>query len=227
MCARAVSLVPLLEASAEPTSREIATRLRTALENRGDDGDPLGCSRAELLREGMRWNFDERDTTYETLANEHDRASWLANFGTVLATALVLIVGGGGLVLVGAAGGFLSRLSRVLYKRPLPNDYGASWGPLMLAPVAGGLGGWFGVLLVGALNDAGFNVIAADTLNISWKAGVTPVNLAVAFLFGFSERLLNRAAASTTEQLLPPSSAPVSSGAVTTPVTQRADPNAT
>lgn len=114
VCARAVSLVPLLEASAEPTSREIARRLRAALENRGNGSDPLGCSRAELLREGMRWNFDERDTTYETLANEHDRASWLANFGTVVAAALVLIFGNGGLVLVGAAGGFLSRLSRVL-----------------------------------------------------------------------------------------------------------------
>lgn len=95
----------------------------------------------------------------------------------------------------------------------------------MLAPVAGGLPGWFGVVFVGALNDADFHVVAANVIDISWKAGVTPVNLAVA-LFGFSKRLLNRAAAST-EQLLPPASAPVSSGTVATPGTPRADPRAT
>ena len=211
----------MLEADPDPLRKELARQVRSALDQPSNRAAPAGCDRVSLLREAMRANFDARDTLYETLASENTRASWFAYAGAALAAIVALALDGGALILPGAVGGVLSRFARVLRRRPLPNDYGASWGSLILAPVAGGLAGWAAVLVVGALNDVNVSVLAADNLKVSWKQGVTPVNLAFAFLFGFSERLFNRTMTSATEQLLPPGGAPLGSETVRPPATRQ------
>lgn len=161
-----------------------------------------------MLREAMRQDFDVRDTLYESLAFENLRASWLTYVGLGFAVVLALALGHSELFVAGAAGGLLSRLARVLGGRPLPNDYGASWGPLVLSPVAGALAGWLGVLLIGAFADGGLDILASE-LNVSWNDDPDSVELAIAFLLGFSERLFTSTVTSTTERLLPTPEAPL------------------
>lgn len=90
----------------------------------------------------------------------------------------------------------------------MPNDYGASWGPLVLSPVAGALAGWLGVLVIGALSDGGLSILA-PSLKVSWAADPGGPELGLSFLFGFSERLFTSTVSSTTEKLLPAHEAPL------------------
>lgn len=128
--------------------------------------------------------------------------------GLAFVSVLVVVAGHAELFLAGAVGGLLSWLARVIGGRPLPNDYGASWGPLVLSPVAGALAGWLGVLVLGGLSDGGLSILA-PSLKVSWTSDPGGQELGLAFLFGFSERLFTSTVASTTERLLPPSEAPL------------------
>lgn len=96
-------------------------------------------------------------------------------------------------------------------KRDAVAPIGASWGTLMLSPVAGALAGWLGVLLIGALADGGLNIFASD-LHVSWRQQPDGVELAIAFLLGFSERLFTSTVTATTERLLPTPEAPLGPG---------------
>lgn len=167
----------------------------------------------------MRQEFDTRDTLYESLAFENQRASWLAYVGLAFVTVLAVVAGHSELFLAGAVGGLLSRLARVLGGRPLPNDYGASWGPLVLSPVAGALAGWLGVLVIGALSDGGLSILS-PSLDVSWESAPGGTELGLAFLFGFSERLFTSTVTSTTERLLPAKEAPLAPA----PTTAKAPP---
>jgi len=72
----------------------------------------------------------------------------------------------------------------------MPNDYGASWSTLWLAPVLGALGAWIGVLLVQFL--ARVRVLDAHTFGQLWDHPTRRVAMVAAFLLGFSERLFAR-----------------------------------
>lgn len=86
-------------------------------------------------------------------------------------------------------GGLLSRLSRSLNRKDVPTDYGASWTTLFLSPVAGALGAWSGILLSGLAVK--LNVLGS-IFNVDWaEAPCQTMTLAIALVFGFSERLLD------------------------------------
>lgn len=206
--ARLVSLAATLGDDEHLGRRNLAGRIRKMIDPPQGVPPPTLEELQAMLREAMRQDFDARDTLYETLAFENLRASWLAYLGLGFAVVLALVLDHSELFLAGAAGGLLSRLARVLRGRPLPNDYGASWGPLMLSPVAGALAGWLGVLLIGGFADGGLEIFAAN-LQVSWNKGPDGVELAMAFLLGFSERLFTSAVTSSTEKLLPPPQAPL------------------
>lgn len=205
--ARLISIAATLGGDDHPARRDLAIRIRKLVDPPRDP-EPTDDELHAILREAMRQNFDARDTLYESLAYENLRASWLADVGLGFAVVLALTLGHSELFAAGAAGGLLSRLARVLRGRPLPNDYGASWGTLMLSPVAGALAGWLGVLLIGALADGGLDVFASG-LAVSWASEPDGVELGIAFLLGFSERLFTSTVTSTTETLLPPPEAPL------------------
>ncbi len=206
--ARLVSLAATLGGDDHPGRRDLAARIRKLVDPPEGIPPPSTEQLQAMLREAMRQDFDVRDTLYESLAFENLRASWLTYVGIGLAVVLALALGHSELFVAGAAGGLLSRLARVLRARPLPNDYGASWGPLVLSPVAGALAGWLGVLLIGAFADGGLDIFAPE-LNVSWNADPDSVELAMAFLLGFSERFFTATVTSTTERLLPSPEAPL------------------
>jgi hypothetical protein len=162
------------------------------------------------LKEVLAVVFDSRDTAYEEAAEVYRKTLWLALIGAVGIVALGLAVDQGHIFfLVGAIGGLMSRLTRILSRRPRANDYGASWSTLILAPIAGGLAGWLGVVLTEALASEDFGVLDAATFEGIFSnsndltGSAATVALAVSFLFGFSERLINRAATAAEERVVP------------------------
>ncbi|MEU5260374.1 hypothetical protein [Amycolatopsis sp. NPDC021455] len=109
------------------------------------------------------------------------------------------------ILLLGAMGGYLAPVVSALTGRER-----ASWGLLVLSPVAGALTAVGGLLLVRVLSDPHLNVLGSvfyDSANFytgfSNTAQESPFTLALALLFGFSGRLFSRLALSASSQLDP------------------------
>ncbi|MDQ4143341.1 MAG: hypothetical protein M3198_06270 [Actinomycetota bacterium] len=167
-----------------------------------------------LLSEGLAQTYDARDDYFDSLIQENRRTTWLTSVGLLGVVGLTLVFGRPEFLLMGAVGGLFSRLAQVLRRRPEPTDYGVSWGPLMLAPVAGALAGWIGILVLAALAMAGLSPLS-EQLTPIWDQPARPTELALAFLLGFSERFLQRILTSGTERLAPPPEAqPVATGGI-------------
>ena len=172
-------------------------------------GDAVAEGRA-TLKQVLTVVYDSRDSAYEEAAEVYRKTLWLAGIGAVAIVALGSAIEQGQIFfLVGAVGGLMSRLTRILSRRPRANDYGASWSTLILAPIAGGLAGWLGVALTEALASEDFGLLDAGTFEsiFSGSDGLegsdATVALAVSFIFGFSERLITRATTAAEERVVP------------------------
>jgi hypothetical protein len=141
-----------------------------------------------LLLEATQIIYEYRDTKYDTLASWQNKAIWLIGCGILFIVALAAIIPNAIFFLVGAAGGYLSRLSRELKRDDVPSDYGASWSTVFLSPVVGALTGWAGLLLAIMLARLG---ILGNALELDWNNPYEPVALGIAFMLGFSERLFD------------------------------------
>ena len=153
-------------------------------------GKSLDRKRA-VLRNAEIFRHDRNDTTYEDLAGLLAKAVWLTLGALALVVTLAFLFDRESYFLLGAAGALISRLTRVLERRPSASDYGAAFSTLILSPAAGALAGWVGVLTAVVLADDPFNVLD-DRFNELWDDATEPLGLFVAFVFGFSERLFNR-----------------------------------
>lgn len=143
-----------------------------------------------LLAEALSVNYDREDISFANLVAWQNKTSWIVYLGLLLIVVLAGIEPQRAiLLLVGAVGGLLSRLSRSLERKDVPTDYGASWTTLFLSPIAGALGAWAGVLVTGLA--AHFNVLDSETFKGLWSCPFAETSLAIALLFGFSERLLD------------------------------------
>jgi hypothetical protein len=149
-----------------------------------------------LLAETLTYLNDEDDRTFGQLVGWQTKAVWLAGVGCALVVVLATVVGNPVLFVTGAAGGYLSRLSRTLKRVDVPTDYGASWTTLFLSPIVGALSGWFGILLVVVLADSKFQVLGAGFQMVQWGSPAAPATLAIAFALGFSERMFDGIVAS-------------------------------
>jgi hypothetical protein len=141
-----------------------------------------------LLMEALSQIYDHSDTDFSQLASWHNKLMWLVSCAMLFILALAFTFQNASLLLLGAVGGLLSRLGRNLKAADVENDYGASWGALFLSPVTGALSAWGGILLIILGNK--LNVLGA-ALNLDWCNPYDPMALAVALLFGFSERLFD------------------------------------
>jgi len=142
-----------------------------------------------VLREALFLIHDDRDTLFESLADQQRKAVWLAILGLGLMALAGASLHRESLLLLGAFGGFLSRLGRLLTRKALFTDYGSSAASLILAPVSGALSGWIGLILLGFLAD--IEVVTARYGSL-WDHPLALDALALAFVFGFSERLFAR-----------------------------------
>ena len=171
-----------LSAASDPLARqtpELAARIALNVAS-----IPLARWRA-LLFEATQLIYDSRDTNYDSLASWQNKAIWLVGCGILVVVTLSAALPNAIFFIVGAAGGFLSRLARELKREHVPTDYGASWSTLFLSPVVGAIAGWAGLLLAIMLARLG---ILGSALQLNWHDPLEPVALGMAFLLGFSER---------------------------------------
>jgi hypothetical protein len=142
-----------------------------------------------LLSSALTRNYDREDTSFINMVTWQNKTSWL------VVTGLLLILAVSGVeprtsifFLMGALGGLVSRMTRSLDRKDVPTDYGASWTTLFLSPVSGALGAWVGLTIANLAVD--LNVLGGVFAN-RWDYPADGETLAIALLFGFSERLLD------------------------------------
>jgi hypothetical protein len=167
--------------------------------------------------------YDRADTDFSHLADWHNKLMWLVTLALIFSFALAIAFQNPTLLLLGAVGGLLSRLSKNLEIADVENDYGASWGAIFLSPVTGALSAWGGILLIIMGNK--LNVLGS-ALNLDWCNSFDPMVLGIAFLFGFSERLFDDVSQKIVKSISAPSSSATaqSSSAATVPTISSVDP---
>jgi hypothetical protein len=149
-------------------------------------------ARRQLLIEASSFSYNSSDNEFAALTSWQNKSFWLTMTGVGLICALGIAEGHIPLFIAGAVGGFLSRLTRELKRADVKSDYGASWSPLFLSPVAGAISGWFGVALIMLLTDPTVGILGGPLKVIGWDSDNLAATLAAAFVLGFSERLFDR-----------------------------------
>ena len=147
--------------------------------------------RRALLREASMFRHNYADSKYEDNAGLLGKALFLTLIALAIAVALAATFDRESWLLLGAAGGLISRLSRVARRRPSPSDYGAEWSSLILSPAGGAVAGWVGVLIMVTLSNPPFDAVSNEFSEL-WDDPKKPLGLVLAFAFGFSERLFSR-----------------------------------
>ena len=116
-------------------------------------------------------------------------------------TLALILAGYGPILLAGAVGGLLSRLARVYRGSPETPDYGLASAQVLPAPLWGSLSAWAGLHLISILQSQEIvSIKQLGELIPPIKSGSTQIPLlAIGFLFGFSERLLDSIAEKTNQ----------------------------
>lgn len=133
----------------------------------------------------------EQQLKIQATQEARNKALWLivSAFACVFWLGL-LVTNSIALLLAGAIGGLLSRLSAAVKFKGKTFDYTVSWMVLFLTPLVGAIMGWFGVA---------FTELAVEMIEVANPGEISltkPNGLAflVAFLFGWSARLFDAAA---------------------------------
>lgn len=150
-----------------------------------DIAAPLERWRA-ILTETLGQVYGKADQDYFELDSWHNKLIWLVGCALLFINALGLTLPNAILLLVGAIGGLLSRLQRSMNGTGTAND--STWGSLFLSPLTGAFSAWGGILLV--ILGLKLNLFGS-ALSLDWQKPDEPVALAIALLFGFSERLFD------------------------------------
>jgi hypothetical protein len=164
----------------------LVTRIESALEE-----DDVRTEDRALLREAQAYRHYLNDSAYEDLATLMTKATFLAIVGLAFLVILAHVEDRELYFVLGAAGGLMSRLMRILKEKPASSDYGATWSTLILSPVSGALAGWVGIALVAALGSDPVSVVDDRVPPLIWDQGDHVFGLGLAFLLGFSERLFS------------------------------------
>jgi hypothetical protein len=173
---------------------------------------PLGRWRA-LLVEALSPIYENREVEIYQVVSWHNKMIWLVGCALLFIFALAVTLGNAVLLLLGAVGGLLSRLTRTTAAADAENNFGPTWGSLFLSPLTGALSAWGGILLI--ILGVKLNIFGS-ALNVDWCNPYEPEALAIALLFGFLERLFDSLTNQLQDKLLKPAS-PSSSSAPTAP----------
>lgn len=150
-------------------------------------------SEAELramLERALDIIYENDDDQFADLSNWDNKTLWLTQCALVLVVVATASLGRPAYMLVGAIGGLMSRMSRVLKadKDLIPTDYGAYWTTLFLSPILGALAAWAGVLLIQA--GVSLGVFGDVFKDLTWQPydNHSAKTLGLCFVLGFSER---------------------------------------
>lgn len=172
----------------------------------GEVPAPLARWRA-LLVEALSPIYEYRENDFYQVVSWHNKMIWLVACALLFMFALAVTLGNAVLLLLGAVGGLLSRLTRMTTDADTGADSGATWGSLFLSPLTGALSAWGGILLI--ILGLKLNIFGS-ALNLDWCNPYEPVALGIALLFGFLERLFDSVTGQLQDKLLKP--APASPG---------------
>jgi hypothetical protein len=173
--------------------------------------DPTPRKRA-LLGQALALTYMGAGITEELLWH---RKTAMILVASLTAIVLLAYVDDAAVVLLyGAFGGLLQRLWQLVYERGTKSSHPLYWSTIFLAPAAGGLAAVGGLHLFSILHAA--NAIGPSLSSIGWdhtfEAATRTGNLGVAFLLGFSARLLGTLATKSSSAVSPsppsPSSVP-------------------
>lgn len=203
---RLLTAIPQLTKLDEVENAQLVKEIEEALKAAAPDEKNL----RSLLLEALGVIYFSRDSVSADVVSWNNRVMWLSMTGLLLGIFIAVLVPKMSLfVLLGALGGFLSRLTRTLTMETDPTNYEGYWILLFLSPVSGALAGWGGVLLIQFLID--FNFLG-DIFTYSHHPNIEtitdgktyPLVLSVsAFLLGFSERFFEQVVNFSTEKILP------------------------
>jgi hypothetical protein len=157
--------------------------------------------RKALLQEVSIFRHNAMDRDYEDAAALLAKAVLVAVLAAAIVAGLGVLFDRESFFLFGAAGALVSRLTRVLRRRPKADDYGASWSTLIISPIGGALVGWVAVAIVAALANKPFEVLGTEFSSI-WDDATSLLAFAVAFVAGFSERWFTRLVGTAESQLV-------------------------
>jgi hypothetical protein len=153
--------------------------------------------------------YESRQVRNARLSSLQQKASW-----GVLITLWVLVAlvagGDGRVLLAGAIGGLLSRMTRFTGIRWLTTDFGLGWAQLYLAPPVGALAAWGGIhtlLLVQRTGTIDLHRVLSDAQAQGTGTHAASV-LGLAIALGFSERLFDRLLRRAADTIVPPAEAP-------------------
>ena len=202
-----------------PTSLALADRLHDTASSAS--ANTLDRAHA-LLAEALSLIYERGDTDYSQLAVWHSKMIWLVGCALLFICALAATMQNAIFLLLGAVGGLLSRLTRTVRAADVANDYGASWGALFLSPLSGALSAWGGILLI--VLALKLNILGS-AVKVEWCDPYDPATLAIALLFGFSERLFDRIASQIEDKVLKtPPTGPAAPGSSPAPTISSLDP---
>jgi hypothetical protein len=197
--------MPRLRAVDWPFASELAARLDEVVG--GARSPEARIELGVLVKEALSLWFAHDDAELDTAQDAQRRSMWLVGVGIALAFVLGL-AGHRVTLLFGALGGFMSPLTLVRQRRIRTNDYATSWGPILLAPVAGALTAYAGLLLLEFLSSDKVGLLGDAVRDNAWSHPTTPVALALAVLLGFSARLFSRLALAAVGAVKPGASPP-------------------
>lgn len=149
-----------------------------------------------LLARALRVLYSVEDSTNQTTTNWHNKSLWISMSSLLFIVVLAAIFGHPRFLLMGALGGFLSKLVKLRSSKDVPADYDSYWATFFFTGPLGALIGWTGLMLLYALNRA--NLLGTLFVGVVWPDGLTPgvakpgVADAAAFLLGFSATLFDR-----------------------------------
>lgn len=192
------TLEPRLDAIAtSPSGRRLQRRIRQARE--------AGTVDNALVREVLWLVLDAEFNAGEAVATQHAKNGWLLAAGSLLVVLVAAIGENPELLLLGALGAFVSRLFALLRSDALSAQFRFTWTANLLGPIYGALVAYGAILAIVALRE--FQVLGQLFVAVNWGNGTSPVLLGLAFLLGFSERLVERVV-DTSQQLLPSTAEP-------------------
>jgi hypothetical protein len=171
-----------------PEYSQVATKVEATLNEAKDDTTPSTEFLRATLLDALRCINEKSEAAALSVMNWQNKAFALVFIACLLLTVMTWTVDNVPLLLVGFIGGFASRLMRG--RTASSGDGTLTWTTLFLSPVYGAFTGWAGVLLVSGLTS--LHLLGTAFGEVRWDQGwCSSAAMALAFLFGFSERFFS------------------------------------
>jgi len=182
-----LSALRVVEDTLRPEYSNLADKVHAVLDSAKDANPPSTSFLKATYIDALDWANEKSFNASRGVLSWQNKAFVLVFIGCALLIATTLTFANPTLLLLGFAGGFASRLLRG--KTGASDDTELRWTSLFLSPIYGAIAGWAGIMVLAALKN--MNALGS-TINFNWHDAANSVPaMALAFVFGFSERFFS------------------------------------